>query len=184
MSKELDYMGFGRDDVLTGTADGFLRRAGRRLRDTLRDLADLLPVSLRRAELCWEGAPPEEDACVDTCSAEAEALFQDDPDDGQAKALADVAAGVMSRYGQVSSSVSTAETGTGKAGGSLRARVTMRPTGGRLNWAALDRDLRAAVAERHRRFRVTLTDPRSMVPRGPAHSLRGGLDQRRTTGSG
>lgn len=154
-------MNYGRDDMLTSTRR-VLQRASMRVRATFRDIMDLLPVSLKRAELCWTGAPvPETKTMVDLCAVEVEALFQKKPDDMQAERLAGLVSTVLSKFGQVRSSVWTTE----KA--SLRARLTMHPTNRQLDWTALDRDLRDAVSERHRRFRVTLTNPRTMIPTGP-----------------
>ncbi len=157
--------------------EGLLRRAWRRAKDTI---ADLLPVSLRRAELCWEGAPRAscEARLMDTCVIEVSVPFQDSPDDEQARRLAELARGVACGFGRIVSETSAAEISGEAVGrakrmpeGVLRARLTLRPTGGVLDRVALDDGLRDAVSARHRRFAVLLRDPGEMTRGQPVDGM-------------
>lgn len=107
---------------------------------------------------------------MDICAVELTALFQKNPDDAQAEELAMLGRGVLSKFGQVATMNWTAEAGSrvskssGRPGCKLRARLTLQPTDGKVDWLALDRELRDAMAERHKRFKVSLEDPGEMGP--------------------
>lgn len=131
-------------------------------------IAGLVPITLSKAERCWETSLdiPAKRVATDVCSVEVRVLFHPNPDDAQAAGLTALVTAAADGFGQVLSAWGSSSPDDGKTGkrsprpnGSITAIVILHPHGGTLDWAALNQAVRDEVSATYRRFNLKLTPP-------------------------